>query len=293
MSSSLVIYHWLTDSQFLLFHLAPDAVILEASVPDTVEEVGARLPPNASRFAFHLNCTQTGRFPLCRADLIIALEQRGLQVLNGGVTDISKRHIQERCRRLGLLTTRASPDGDPDETIIVKTNLNFGGNSEWALSEQDRSLLGIDPGSDIIWKPEHYRLLPRREVDPAWWSDPRLICERYVRNATNHCYRAYLLRDYLALCRLVNPEEIKKMDRSRLDHLWMITLPHLPPDGPPRLLHDLVLFIREFGLDFGTVDLVEDDQGRPYIIDVNTTPGYNYPVPGVADHLRQFFALTE
>jgi D-alanine-D-alanine ligase-like ATP-grasp enzyme len=60
----------------------------------------------------------------------------------------------------------------------------------------------------------------------------------------------------------------------------------VPSDAPAGLVESLRRFVRAFPLDFGTVDVVADDAGGHYIIDVNTTAAYNYPIDGVVEYMR-------
>src|SRR5687768_11613207 len=172
--------------------------------------------------------------------------------------------------------------------VIVKTDLNFGGDSEWALSDEQRAGLGIREGSDIIWKPNHYRVIPRKEVEAPWWTDPRLVCERFITNREERWYRVVQFLDRLAVCELSNPNQIKKVNESTVLRVWMVSLSDqaAPSDAPAGLIEDIRRFVRAFPLDFGTVDVVTDDSGGHYIIDVNTTAAYNYPIEGVVEYMR-------
>ena len=288
-----VLYQWLSDSGYFLQAIVPEFTPLAARVDDTLNGVLQAVPPETTHFAFHLNCTVTERFPEERTALVEALQARGVRVLNAATTDISKQRVQRICGELGLNTVTAARDGDPDELIIVKTDLNFGGDSEWALSDGQRAALGIREGSDIIWVPNHYRVLPRREVEDPWWDDLRLVRERFVVNRDDRWYRVFLFLDRLAVCELSNPLAIKKVNESRVLRVWMVRLADgaAPPDSPAGLIESLRRFVRAFPLDFGTVDVVADDAGEHYIIDVNTTAAYNYPIDGVVDYMRH--ALLE
>jgi len=283
-----VLYKWLSDSGYFLQAIVPGFTPLEAQVGDRAADVLDAVPAGTTHFAFHLNCTITHGFPEGREELVAGLRDRGIQVLNGATTDISKRRVQRLCADLGLNTAIATREGDPAERIIVKTDLNFGGDSEWALTDEQRGALGVGPGSDIIWNPNHYRVLPRREVEEAWWADPRLVRERFISNAGDCWYRAFLFLDRLAVCELHTPNLIKKVGESEVRRVWMTSLAEaaVPAGAPAVLVEALRRFAPAFPLDVGTIDAVVSDAGDYFLIDVNTTPAFNYPIDGVIDHMR-------
>jgi hypothetical protein len=290
MTSDLhVRYDWRTADDFLLPQIEPAAVVVAGDPDDDARDILDRVPPRASTFAFHLNCTVTRAFPAGRRELVDGLRARGLRVLNAGAVDVTKREIHRVCDSLGQPTVAATPAGDGDQWVIVKTDLNFGGATEWALSAEQRERLGIGEGSDLIWKPNHYRVLRRAEVESCWWQDPRLVCERFVENSRGVWYRLFLLGGRGALCELQSDQQIKKVGESALVRWWRTaSTPDRDVDGAalPAGVHAHALRVAAaIGLDFGAVDVVVDDAGAAYVIDVNTTPAYQHPIPGVAEFL--------
>ena len=77
---------------------------------------------------------------------------------------------------------------------------------------------------------------------------------------------------------------------SRLLRSWMMTLDQdasFPDDlVAARTVRDMARLAADLGLNFGAIDAMVDADGTPYVIDVNTTPAYYSPAPGLADHLR-------
>lgn len=254
-----------------------------------MDQVLSKIPPRTDTFVFHLNCTITTRFPLERKALVDALVSRGIAPRNDHVTDISKRAIQRCCQEENLRVTLAERNGDPDERLIVKTNLNFAGSSEWALSKSDREALGISSPSNLISKPYDYFVVARKEVREDWWEDESLVCERYISNAQGRWYRAYIQGPRVVLCRLSSKMKVKKVGESRLEDTWFLDYTDgsngAREDAAISVVHALSTFVRAFRLDFGTVDFVLDEALRPFIIDVNTTPAYNHPIDGLVEHL--------
>jgi hypothetical protein len=283
-----VIYRWLTSDDFLVAKVVPDATNIEARVDDDLTRIVSQIPHDAACFHFHLNCTLTSAFPPVRNELLAYLRANNIPTINASLEDISKRTIQRRCAELGLNTTAASRNGDPDEMIIVKTDLNFGGDSEWALSSEERTALGIGEGSTHMWKANDYQVLRREDIESSWWDDQSLVCEKYVGNAEEKWYRAVLLFDRIVLRELVNPTQIKKVGQSVITNQWNLdgSDPQTFGDAPRRLVEDLVRFAKAFSLDFGAVDIMVNDDADPYIIDVNSTPALHIAQPLLVDYLR-------
>jgi hypothetical protein len=282
-------YQWLTSSQFLLPALFPHSVAIDAAPFDDPDRIMQQVG-DAGWFHFHLNCTRTTHFPQRRAELLERVHARGLRTINADATDISKRAVQRACARAGLNTVAASRSGDPHERIMVKTDLNFGGDSEWALGDEERQRLNLGAGSAVMWKPHDYRVMERSEIPGEWWDDETLVQERFIENAQHRWFRVFLMLSRMVVCELTDPSLIKKVGHSSVQQVWTFTFPTSidASDGPlhVRIAHDVHAFSSELGIEFGAVDVVVDGHDLPYIIDVNTTPAYNHPIGAVTEHLR-------
>jgi hypothetical protein len=290
-----IVYEWNAWEGFLIAQLTPEATVVRAKLGDVVEDVVDRLPEGPASFLFHLDCTITRRFPRCRPELLEALNRRGVWVLNGAIDDISKKSIQQRCRALGLNSVTTNDAGDPDELIVVKTNLNYcGKNERMALSESERTQLGIEKVNNSIRSPDDYKVIPRREVNAEWWGDASLTLERFIENRENRYYRCFFFNGKIVLVEMENPEPIKKVGKSRLVKTWYMTarsdgLTHAnPSDYPERAVDAVLKFTGAYVPHFATFDIVRDDEHQPYIIDVNVTPWFNVhvEVPRLVEHLR-------
>lgn len=287
------VYEWWAWEGFLLPKVLPGCLRIPARIGEDAERVLERLPAETDLFVFHLNLTVTGRFPRRRRRLVGALAHRKTRPLNAAVTDTTRRAIQDRCARLGLATPRATPHGDPDELMIVKTDYNYGGQSERRLRPAEREQLGIAPPSATVRGPSDYRVLPRRAVPYETWSDPSVVVERYVRNRYGVTYRLYLLGDRLSVSEVSCPDLINRLapglDR-RTAHVTLETPPEALAERhgfPGEVLRQAVPFIRSIGLDFGTLDVLRDDSDRCYVVDVNPTPYWGNEVHGdILEHLR-------
>ena len=294
LDETFVGYEWHAWDDFLIGHLVPDATVISASVTQPLQAILEAVPDTARTFLCHLDCTLTTNFPTCRPRLFEALDERGVRVLNRSVSDISKRTLQDACSELGINTAAASRSGDPEETLIVKSNLNFGGKNEAFLTPEDRALLGIHELPTPIKGPYKYPVLCRRDITEEWWSNDSLMIERYVRNKRNLYYRCWLFLDRIVLVEMHNTKDVKKMGDSRLTRHWTFS-----QDGdavrnlssaacPELLLGALTRYRTMVQLDYGTIDIVIDDEDEPYIIDVNTTPYFNVrlPIPNLVPFLQ-------
>ncbi len=279
---SSVIYLWPVWDNCFAYELLPAATRIVADVADTVDGVLARLPRDAETFWFHVDLTFSAGFPACRERLIEALQERGISIHNAGVTDISKAAVQRYCREAGLHTTATTRDGDPDELLIVKTNLNAGAWTERIITGAERRRLGLKKPTTLIKTTRDYKVLPRKKVRPSWWDNPEIFIERYVNNRRNRIFRVYSLLDRLAVADAVNPKPVKKMGDipGRPTSLLRttpqgFTVDQRASDFPDSVVHAALTMVRRLSLSLCCMDIVMDDAGRCYITDVNTTPGPN------------------
>jgi hypothetical protein len=293
-NESIVVYQWRAWDGFLISRLIPDATVVAAAFDHSLQDVLQALPPWPSAFLPHLACSLTAHFPTCREGLMLELASRSIRLPNRDVVDISKKALQRCCVEASLPATLAGKEGDQAELLIVKTNSNFGGKNELTLSEANRAALGIrEHNKEVIKGPYQYIVRTRGEIPSCWWSDDNLILERYIENDEHIYYRCWAAGDHLVLIEMFNPDRIKKMGKSRLLRHWMIKLREggsadiSGSDCPRSMVGDIECFKKGFCLDFGSVDIVINQGGVPYIIDVNSTPYYNtqLEVPGMIDHL--------
>jgi hypothetical protein len=294
-SAAIYVYEWNAWEYFLLPAALPGARRIPAHPGENYTDVAARVQGDGGTFIFHLNLTETSRIPAGRVELCEHLRARGARVLNGRVTDISKRALQDTCRRAGLRTVAAARAGAPDDTLIVKSNLNYGGLGESWLTADDRLKVGLkdaprwpdyDAGSsegergreDVLEVPS-YRILPRCEVGPDVWDSADLVVENYVGNSRDLFYRVHLLGGHVVISRVFDAAPIKKFPPGIQRDDWHFVIPKsafvkgvagLP--APTDLVEDVLVLCRSMGLDFGALDVVQDDAGAFYIVDVNSTP---------------------
>jgi hypothetical protein len=275
---TFVIYEWEAWSQFKIARAVPEATRLTACPEEHAHEVLARCPPKTVAFVFHLNATFSSRFPLERSDLVAGLEARGVAALNATVVDISKRHVQAQCTALGLPVAGATAEGDPNERVIIKTNHNFGGRAERLLTTQQLDALGIPRPSAIVSTAFAYQVMRRGDVPSAWWSDPALAIERYIENRWNRIYRAGFAGRRFEVLRMINPNALKKVnDPERTEKVAVLCDRDQLQSGSARGIEPavgeaIVRFVDGAGMDFGAIDVMTNDAGQPFVLDVNATP---------------------
>lgn len=276
MALSIVVYEWQAWRGYMLSKLIPEALCIAANPRHRLEEVLDACPANLDAFAFHLNCTRTDRFPECRFELIDTLLTRGVPVLNGHVVDIGKRSLQEVCRYLGLPHTAVTAEvGQPDELLIVKSNLNYGGFGERRMSVADRDFLGIELPPPWMHNHDSYQLLKRHQIPKICWHDTTLAIERFVTNSHQRKHRVYFAGYNCIVSTYSDPDPIKRYreEHTRQDHL--VSEQTLAAAEYPALPISLQIATtrlrRQLRMDFGAIDIVEDEDGLCYVVDVNST----------------------
>jgi hypothetical protein len=293
MAQKHVVYEWNTPGDFFLHKLLAGCQRLAACPDDNARDILDRCGSDCASFSFHINCTRCEKFPIQRQAIINELNQRNIPVLNGPATDMSKRFLQARCESLGLPTVRVKQpdDANPDMMVMVKTDLNYGGDPEKKLSPHHQNVLGISIPTKVIAGPRCYRVMPMQEVPEPWWQDPRLAIEWYVENDEDRKYRVYFAGKSCVTVVTIAPEAVKKVTAettvgitiSNLDRFKSISCPQLPPS----LQGSVARLVESLGVHFGALDLVQDRSGLCYIIDFNATSNGKSITGETADALRE------
>lgn len=273
----LCVYQWGRQTGYLFWMTSPESFLIPATIGESHTDVLSQVPPAVRVFAFHIDLTHTERVPLGRKALCDSLRAAGVLVLNEHVTNISKHAVQRACAAAGLKTTKARRNGNAEEMLIVKTSLNYGGENERMLAPVERRMLNLTRRMAPLSGHLSYRILPRRKVHARYWSSPVFIVERYIVNNRYLLYRAHVCRNRMVISRFFNLAPIKKMPPVFPSMNWYIRLPELISlpaalPMPVSVARAVSIFCRAFRLDFGAVDILLDDDGECYIIDVNTTP---------------------
>lgn len=288
--------HVVDGEEYLVDGLFPQVQHIPLAVGQDAAALLEEIDPDVRWFAWHSFLTFKQGLPRDRDALAAALHRRGILQINEHVLDGSKRHTQSLLAQLGLPTTQAEPQGDPEERLFFKSNYNFGGVAERRLAPEVRDYFGVALPHESTPLFRHYQAVRRRQIKAEAFEIADIFIERYVANRAEVFFRAFVCFDAVILSRLVCKGIIKKaLDAERRDdYFFSFSEAHAdflsaPDDLVRRIMRDVHRFCRAFKLDMGAVDILLDDAGVPYIIDVNPTAfgGANLERPGIRRHMTQ------
>ena len=185
-------------------------------------------------------------------------------VVNRNLTDI---------RKSSFSANRVKPGDGWDGPVMLKSNLNFGGQPEARLggitdlvkriaSRLQQSIPGAQKFGSGMLDPYNYPIYQQASDVPAEvFENPAIVVERFLQEPSAD---GYVLRSYnfLGNCgftrRRVSDQAIVKAANSRL-----IDAPPLPPE--------LLEFRKSLCFDYGKIDYLMHE-GKPVVLDINTTP---------------------
>ncbi len=271
--SNVLVYEWQAWKGFLISHLIADYCRIEASFDDELANLEYALSPNIKAVLLQINLSRSKYFPAKRPGLIKSLQDRGLLVLNHAVADITKRNLYALLEAVGIATARATIEGNPEEFLFVKSNLNWGGVAEQRLPEHIREKFDEPTGMSIT-KHDQYYLRQRQDLTPEHWQDDSVVIEKYIANCENSFYRIYAFGDALVIVKAHTIDLIKKIsgDKNDINYFYskeeIIQSKTLLPDNLNKTLKQFVLNIP---LDYFCLDVVHDTNNF-FIIDLNLTP---------------------
>jgi len=289
----LAIYYWKRLAGYLLGKLVEGANVVMVAASEGAEFGGlsTMVSSGVSHLLFHIDLTHDVLLirPDARRRLVDELGDAGIGVINGGVDDISKRTIHRINRLAGLPDAAAERSGPGDERLIAKTELNAGGNPEYYSLGRARN--------PIIPGPGEYRILARREIPDDWWTSDEIDIERFITNEDHEFYRFHLLGTRVVVSEARSERLIKRLDgtcpqRDYSLELARISELHTSQHGTwVGAARAGATFARAFGLGYGAIDIMRDDLGRFFVIDVNKTPYWGADIENeIIIHLRSWLA---
>jgi hypothetical protein len=281
---NVVVYDRSDWHRFLMPALVPNCTRVFANEKDTPSESVAKCA-ECQVLVMHIDLTHSGHIPRRRSQFVGMMQQRGTTVINAALTNISKRHLHQVLRKSGMPCLRASRRGDPHELLIVKTDLNYGGESEREMPRSARPAASCPMRANSIVAAAGYPVLRRREVRARWWDDERLVIERYVTNRRNHIHRGHVVGDRLIVSRLTDDRQLKRILPDVKSANTFVEVTAAGPrivrvTGQPACSAIVSLLTRTIlaaSIDFGAIDIVESDEGELFVIDINSTPVWGGP----------------
>jgi hypothetical protein len=275
----VAVLEWQAWDGFLLAHvLGDDAVRIET---DPFSEFPCaqfdRVCDSVTTVCFQINLSVRGRLPLRIRDLTNRFVERGVYVVNGLVQDIRKSTLHAHLEAIGLSSPKAAPSGSPDEILFVKTDLNYGGESERRLPPENIAAGGLEHLISLDIGPYYYKTVERGMLQASIWTDPAVVVEKYVTNAENSFYRVYFSGKQVIVVKAFAPGIIKKLSNDPRDTNFVTDLESLKAgtDNLPTsatLKREIATFVENTPVEFGCVDIVHDGHDKHYIIDLNLTP---------------------
>ena len=276
----VAVLEWRAWEGFLLTHvLGDDAERIEVDpFRELPSEEFDRICDSFATVCFQINLSVRGRLPLRIRDLTNRFVERGVFVVNGFVQDIRKSTLQKHLETIGLNSVRVTPSGSSHEVLIVKTDLNYGGDLERHLPPESIAAAGFEHLISPEIKGAYYYKTVLREMLPAEiWDDPAIMIEKYIDNAENSFYRVYFSGERVIIVKAFAARIIKKLSNDPRDTNYVTDLEHLKAgkdelELSENLKRDLVTFLEQTAVEFGCLDIVHDGNDNHYIIDLNLTP---------------------
>ncbi len=293
----VTIFDWGTRPDFLLRRLYPDARIVNAYPLTEHHALADEYGGNCSDrglWVFHINVSYAENWCPDRIGFLESLRGSGYNVINGTICDIRKTTLQRINAELRLPHVQVSRDDDPVMRVIVKTDYNYGGMNESKLTDRELQKLDMTSNScSSVSAFDEYYLCELGEVSENIWADKRLVVEKYISNRRNRFCRFYRCGEHAILSEIENEDEIKKSMPGLPRKNWQIHLGEEDAyfEGIHRqVVHNAAALCRALMVKFAAIDIVLDEDGRPYIIDLNLTPGWGMEKQDdILDYLRNGF----
>jgi hypothetical protein len=226
-------------------------------------------------WVLHLNVSFCGRWWRHREETLAQLKALGCPMINGSISDVRKSTIQKLNAELALPSVRVSRDDGFFTKVIVKTDYNYGGIPESRLSPIEAENLGLLANAGCsIQTCDQYRVSELGQVAEAVWQDERFVVEKFIENEQNRICRFYRCGRRAVLSEAVNSHAIKKMLPGLPRQNWHLSFGGDYPTAHETLVRNATKMCERMMLEFGAMDIVIDQDGCPYIIDVNPTPGW-------------------
>jgi hypothetical protein len=265
----MVIYHLgFPASTYLATQVFCGNKVLECQpLADEVAGIESQIE-GEKEFLFHIDLSVQQRVPNCREALMEALSDRGLILHNAFHIDQRKRLLQQASAQLGFKSLAATQDGDPDEMLLVKTDLNVGGGPERRTLRRFPGM-AVPPLPSRITAPSEYYAAKRCYVPDEVWLDKTLQVEVCVKNSKGLVLRTFWNQGKGVVSVIENPHEIIKK-RNEKCRRWNYT------EGVDALTENafqkMAAYAKHLNVSFFAADFVVDEDQSIYLVDLNLTP---------------------
>jgi len=265
----MVVYHLgFPAYTYLIARIYPQCKVIECEpLTDTVDAILAQLDGHRD-FLFHIDLSVQEHVPPRRGQLIKALSASGVRLHNAWFTDQRKRKLQRISRELGLPSLTASRDGNPEEVLMVKSDLNVAGGPERRTVKRFHGL-EIPQLSTKISEPCQYYLAKRRDVPDEVWNDTALHVETYIENSKGFVIRSFWNQGRGVVSKIENPHQIVKKSNAKCPR-WNYSEP--VDELTSTVFASMRLYAEHLRISFFAADWVVDEQGFPFLVDLNLTP---------------------
>ncbi len=272
---------------------------MTATFDDDLSIIEAALSSEHEAVLFQINLSRSGYFPRHREAIVRGLMDRGLTVLNRSIDDITKHNLHRLLESVGLESAQASRQGEPDELLFVKANLNWGGEMDFGyLPKPLHGACHVQPEAARIPKHDGYYPATRHSIPEEVWADPSVVIERYIQNGEDSFFRVYRAGNAIVVVKAHSPGWIKKLCGHPNDLNYVLTVDEIlsGETALPAGLQSLIkTFLDRTAIDYFCVDVVHDTSDY-FVIDLNLTPssGTKHEDAHIIECMRQGFsdALT-
>jgi len=120
-----------------------------------------------------------------------------------------------------------------------------------------------------IYEPYQYHVAKRADIADEIWNDTTLHVEKYIENSKGLVIRSFWHRGKAVVSKIQNPHQVVKKNNAKCPR-WNYTQP--VDELTATVFSRTRLYAGHLGLSFFAADWVVNEQGSPFIADLNLTP---------------------
>ena len=297
----VAILEWPNCNDYLVSALFPSAQRLPISISGRNDSLLSSLDPGVRCVFIHVDLTDTSIFPADRNAITGLLRNRGITIINAHITDISKRRLQQACRASGIpsVALDGRPPVDDATKVIIKTNKNYGGIPEQRLQMTLAAHPEVAAYEQPATESPQYRICRYGDVTPEVWENQDYVVERFVENSLHLKFRCHVLMDRMVVSAVFDAAPVSRMEWGSARHEMYYAGDIRSAEASmaadfsfvkplaDRIAESIRVLRRDLKMDFGSIDVMANDAGVCFPIDINTTPYWGRPdLDAVVRYLR-------